>query len=273
MIKLKKIFVVINPASNDQYALKRAAEIAALSKAELIAHLCIYSGIETYSQDELKEAEFTRHQLWLKNIIQPYKDQGLKIRIELAWDSNWQKELGKAARKEHPDLIVKASRRSPKLRKVKMLSSDWAMFESAPCPVLLVNAAVKRTNRILVAIDINREDKKYQAIMEQVIEHAKSVEAATGSELHVINSYVDQDDYVHVTDVAKIAGVPSSQVHVRGGHPEQAIVDTANKIEAEMVIMGISSKSKLANRIFGYTSEWLLNNLNQDVYVIIPKAS
>jgi len=115
MIKLKKIFVVINPASNDQYALKRAAEIAALSKAELIAHLCVYSGIETNSQEELKEAEFTRYQLWLENIVHPFREQGLKIRIELAWDKNWQKELGKASRKEHPDLIVKASRRTPKV--------------------------------------------------------------------------------------------------------------------------------------------------------------
>lgn len=271
MIKLKKIFVAINPASNDQYGLKRAAEIAKLSKAEIAAHLCIYSGIEASDQEALKEAEISRYKPWLENLVKPIRDQGIKVRTEITWDKDWKKGLGNAAKSENPDMIVKASQKTQKSRKLQMLSSDWALFESATCPVLLVNSAVERTNKILMAIDINREDKKYQEIMDLVIEYANSAATATKSELHVVNSYLDQDDYVHVTDVAKRTGVPSSNVHVLGGQPEQAILKTAKKINAEMVVMGLSTKSKLANRIFGYTSEWLLNNLNQDVFVIIPK--
>ena len=84
---------------------------------------------------------------------------------------------------------------------------------------------------------------------------------------------MDPDDYVHVTDVAKKVDVPSKNVHVVGAQPEQAIVQVAGEINAEMVIMGLSTKSKLRTRLFGYTSEWLLNNLSQDLYVIIPKKS
>lgn len=271
IVKLNRIFVVINPAAREQYALMRAAEIAKRRDAEIIAHLCIYSDLETSDPKELQEVEIARHQAWLEEHLKPVRKLGIKVTAEIVWDEDWQAEVGKAAKRVKPDLIVKTSGRSQR-RRLQMLSSDWALFERATCPVLLVNPSVARTNVILMTIDINREDKKYQEIADLVIQHAKSVVTTRKAEgLHVVNAYVDQDDYVHVADVAKRVGVPTKNVHVVGGQPEQAIAQVANKIKAEMVIMGLSTKSRLANRIFGYTSEWLLNNLVQDVLVIIPK--
>jgi universal stress protein E len=264
---------VVNPATNDQYALQRAAEVAQRRKSEIFAHLCIYSDIETSDINELKEVEIERHRPWLENHLKPVRKLGIKVESEIVWDEDWQDELGKAVKRIKPDLIVKASRRNPKERGLKMLSSDWALFESAVCPVLLVNSAFKPTGKILTAIDINRTDKKYKEIMDLVIAHSKSVAESRKAELHVVNAYIDQDDYVHVTDVAKKVGVPSKNVHVVGAQPEQAILQVVKEINAEMVIMGLSTRSKLASRIFGYTSEWLLNNLVQDVFVIIPKKT
>jgi universal stress protein E len=270
MEKIKKIFAVINPATNDQYALKRAVEIAKRHNAEIFAHLCVYSGIESSDPDGLKEVVIERHQVWLEKHIKPVRKMGIKVKSDIVWNEDWQKEIGIAAKKINPDLIVKGSKRSPGSRKLKMLSSDWALFENATCPVLLVNSESKDTGKILCAIDINRDEKKYQEIMKLVLERAKSIAESRKAELHVVNAYVDQDDYVHVTDVAKKVGIPTKNVHVIGAQPEQAIAQVANEINAEMVIMGLSTKSKLRSRVFGYTSEWLLNNLHQDLYVIIP---
>jgi len=271
MHKLNKIFVIINPTTDNQYALVRAAEIAKRRKADIFAYLCIHSAIEADNPDELKEVEIARHKPWLEKHLQKVKDLGVKVKYEIVWEKDWRKEIGKAAKKQNADLIVKSSNRNPNARKLKMLTSDWALFENASCPVMLVNAATDDTGKLLMAVDINREDKKYEEILELVIEHGLSIAKARNAELHVVNAYVDQDDYVHVNDVAKRVGVPSSQVHVVGAQPEQAILQVAKKINAEMVIMGLSTKSKLASRISGFTSEWLLNHLSQDLFVIIPK--
>jgi hypothetical protein len=37
------------------------------------------------------------------------------------------------------------------------------------------------------------------------------------------------------------------------------------------VIIGLSTKSSLYNRVFGSTAEWLLNNLQQDILVVVPE--
>jgi len=271
MHKLNKIFVVINPTTNNQLALTKATEIALRRKAEIFAHLCIYSEIEADNAEELKEVEISRHRPWLENHLKIAKDQGVKVKYDIVWNKNWRNEIGKVAKKENADLIIKASNRSPNARKLKMLTSDWALFENASCPVMLVNSATRSTGKLLLAVDINREDKKYKEILDLVIEHGQSVTKARNAELHVVNAYVGQDDYVHVNDVAKRVGVATSQVHVVGAQPEQAILQVAKKIEAEMVILGLSTKSKLASRISGFTSEWLLNHLSQDLFVIIPK--
>ena len=265
MDKIKKIFVVINPTTNNQYALERASKIAKRRKSEIIAHLCIYSDQETSDINDLKEVEFERYKAWLEKHLKPIRKMGIKVGSEIAWDEDWQAELGKAAKRVKPDLIVKASRRGPSPRKLKLLSSDWALFNSAVCPVMLVNADVKSTGKIRAASDINRNDKKYQKLMELVLDRSRSIAESRNAALHVVNAYIDQNDYVHVSDVAKKAGIPSKNAHVVGAQPEQAIVQVAKKINAEMVIIGISTKSKLKSRIFGYTSEWLLNNLPQDL--------
>ena len=271
MENIKKIFVVIDPAVREQYALNRAVEIAQRLKADIHAYLCIHSDLETSDIEELKKAEQERYEPWLDNLLMPARKKGIKINSEIVWDEDWKDQLGKAAKKVKPDLMVKATKRSTESRKLQMLSSDWALFESAVCPVMLVNPETKATGKILCAIDINRKDKRYKELMNLVINHAQAAAESRKASLHVVNAYYNQDDYVHVTDVANLVGVSNKNVHVIGAQPEQAIYQVATDIGAEMVIMGLSTKSKLANRIFGYTSEWLLNSLTQDVYVIIPK--
>jgi universal stress protein E len=273
MGKVKKIFVVIDPTSNNQYALHRAGEIAQRRKSEIIAHLCIYSKLESSNLNELKDVEIERHKPWLEKHLKLIRDKGIKVDSEIVWDANWHHELGKAVKKAKPDLIVKTSRRNLASKRLKMLTSDWALFESAVCPVMLVNSELKSTGKILSALNFSSSSKKYKEIMKLVIVHSKAVADSRNAELHIVSAYIDPDDYVHVTDVAKKVGIPSENVHVIGAQPEQAIVQVANEINAEMVIMGLSTKSKLASRVFGYTSEWLLNNLAQDIFVIIPKKS
>ncbi len=278
MIKINKIFVVINPTTDDQYALWRAAEIAKHRKAEIFAFVCIYSPMQTSDLEKLKEAEIARYQPWLDKLVQPIKKQGIKVRTGIAWNQVWHKVLVVEVKRERPDMIVKATRRNPNSHKLQMLTSDWALFENATCPVLLVNPRSTKPKprstkpkNILVAVDINRADSKYQALLELIIEYANSIANSTGSKLHVVNSYIGQEDYVHVTDVADRVGIPNKNVHVIGGHPEQAILQVSEQVNADLVIIGLSTKSKLRSRIFGYTSEWLLHRLCLDVFVVIPK--
>jgi universal stress protein E len=273
VVELKIIFAVIDPSTNKQRALDRAIRIARVAKVSVHACVYAYSLIESNDQDALKEAELSRYQLWLDKILEETDSEGVRISSEVIWEENWRESIAESANALGCGLIVKSSRKRSASERVMMKSSDSTLFMSAHCPVLLVKTdEANPTHKILMAIDAKRDDKKYAKVLEKIIEYGKaSTSAYDDSELHAVHAYSKQDDYVHVTDMERITGLDVEHVHVVGDAPEIAIGKIAGQIDAQMIIIGTSIKSSLANRVFGSTGEALLNELDYcDLMVVFP---
>ena len=71
-----------------------------------------------------------------------------------------------------------------------MLTSDRVLFENAIYPVLLVNPVSTKLKNILVALDINQTDFKYQTLLGLVIECARSIAKSTDSKVYIVNSNI-----------------------------------------------------------------------------------
>lgn len=273
MIVIDNIFVVIDPTTNKQRTLQRAARIAKKTDAKIHAYLCIYSTKETEDQNALKEAELSRYEPWLESIVAPIRTEGIDISTQIDWTHDWRNALGAAAKQLNSDMIIKSSHKRSATKRMLMSSSDLALFETATCPVMLVKSEESvGHHRVLVAVDAKRQDERYNHIFNAVIEYGKDVVAAyenENSELHVVHAYPNPEDYVHVTDVEKRTGLSGAHVHIVGEKPEQAIEKVAREIDANYIIIGLSTRSTIANRVFGNTAEWLLNNLDQDILVVI----
>lgn len=271
---LGTIFVVIDPTTEKQRALNRAIQIAKISGAKIHTFLCIYSGIETDDPQALQQAETSRYNLWIDKIVEPARAEGVEVTTQIEWNKDWFATIAPAAKAANSDLILKPSRSHSASERMFMISSDLAVFKTAQCPVFLIKSEeVEQTHKVLIAIDAKREDEKYSAIRDKIIGYGKATAASFGDgELHAVHTYTKQDNYVHVTDMAKLTGLDSQNVHIAGDSPERAIAKTAEKIHAQVVIIGLSTKSTLKNRVFGSTGEWLLNNLNRDLLVVFPEG-
>lgn len=275
MIVLNKIFAVIDPSTQNQRALIRAAKIAKIANAKIHAYLCIHSHMDTDDIDILKETEIARQQLWLDKLIEPLRADGVDIETQIDWNENWRSILGTAAKNANCELIVKSSRPHSTAERLFMSTSDMALFKTADCPVLLVKTEdFKEERNVLMAVDGKRDDEKYKKIFDSVVEFGKASSASyEDSELHVVHAYSNQDEYVHVTDLENRTRLETDRVHIVGDNPEQAIARVAKEIDAQMIIIGLSTKSTLVNRVFGSTAEWLLNNLDNDILVVIQGNS
>ena len=163
MIYIDNIFAVIDPTTDKQYALQRAAKIARITGAKIRAYLCISTGLETHDQEALRQTERSRYELWLNNILVPIRAEGIEVITQLDWKSDWRSALGNAAYQAYSDLIVKPSRRRTAKERLMMTSSDSRLFETARCPVLLVTSEViNDPQKVLIAVDAKREDEQYQ---------------------------------------------------------------------------------------------------------------
>ena len=273
MIVIDNIFVVIDPTINKQRTLQRAARIAKKTNAKIHAYLCIYSTKEADDQNALKETELSRYEPWLENIVAPIRAEGIDVSTQIDWIHDWRNALGAAAKQLNSDMIIKSSHKRSATKRMLMSSSDLALFKTATCPVMLVKSEESAGHhRVLAAVDAKRQGERYNHIFNAVIEYGKDVAAAyedENSELHIVHAYPDPEDYVHVTDVEKRTGLSGSHVHIVGEKPEQAIEKVAREIDANYIIIGLSTRSTIANRVFGNTAEWLINNLDQDILVVI----
>ena len=273
MVTIKNILAVIDPTKETQRALERAVRIAKIAKARIHAYVSVYSDMETDSPEDLCQAETSRYSLWLDKIIEPVKAEKIDVTVQIDWNENWREAIAVAAKAVESDLIIKPSRIHSASERVFMHSSDLALFKTAQCPVLLVKVEeATQTHKVLMAIDAKREDRKYKNILDKIIDFGKAASAAyEDGELYAVHAYTNQDEYFHVADLAKKTRLDTKRVRVVGAEPEEAIARVAKEIDAQLIIIGLSTKSTLVNRVFGSTGEWLLNNLHQDLLVIFPE--
>ena len=212
MKELKTIFVSIDPTTNKQLALERATAIAKQCPgSKLFAYVCIYSDTERDDEEALKHAEITRHKLWLEEIVAPVRADGIEIDIIIEWNKEWRYAIGPAADRAGSDLIVKSSHTRSPIQHRLMTTSDFALFKSASCTILTVRSEEQEMQgNVLVAVDCKRESMEYNKILDEALAHGRRASTVTrNGELHVVNAYSTQDEYVHVTDVVNRTGVVS----------------------------------------------------------------
>jgi universal stress protein E len=275
VIQIRTIFAVIDPTTGRQRGLERAVAIAKAAGAVVRAYLCVHSGLESANEEELKAVELERYGDWLAKVVSRIDAGGVEITPEVEWTRDWRTAIGPAAERVGADLIVKPTYRRSRSRRLLMTTSDWSLFRGSKSSILLVTAAEATTsNVVLIAVDVNRDNDEYRNILDAVIQYGKAAAASMeNGELHAVQAYEEQAQYAHVTDVARRTGIDAARVHVAGGKPEEAIAKVAGKISAGLVIMGVSTQATLKNRVFGYTAEWLMNSLNQDILVVQPAAA
>jgi universal stress protein E len=269
---LKNIFVVIDPTSEEQPALTRAVDIAKNYDARVHAYVGIYSKLETDEPEELEKVEKHRYQLWLETLIEPLRGEGVSIDEYIDWTPDWRQTMSDVAQSLDSDIIIKPSTRRKTKSRVAMTSSDMALFESAHCPIMLTSGVKKPNFKILAAVDVRRTNERYRTLADSILEMGRrivDVHADEGGELHVVYAYDRKDDYRHVTDVAHATDLPAERVHVISGDPESAVTKVAKELDAYLVIIGLSTDKPVANRLFGATSDWILNNIDHDILVMM----
>src|SRR5690606_16356624 len=98
-MRIKKIFCVIDPTTNNQPALLRGAAIAEDIKAALHAYVCIpgSNNMPAENRDAMREAEIARHQAWLTQMIAPFQKAKIKTSLEVECHDDWRSALAPAA--------------------------------------------------------------------------------------------------------------------------------------------------------------------------------
>ena len=169
----EKIFVVIDPTSEQQSALDRAVALARHYGARIHSYLCIYSNLETDNPEMLKKVEMDRYKLWLDTFIEPIRAKGIDIDVQIDWSPSWREAMRDAVLHADCDLIIKQTTRT-RGRSIMMTSSDTLLFEATKVRIHLTTPREEPpSNKILAAVDVARDNAKYRKLFESVLRIGK----------------------------------------------------------------------------------------------------
>lgn len=272
LLEFKDILCIIDPTTNQQRSLDRAAFIARQSGGRVHALLCFTPplGAAAEDADALLAAEQLRHELWLEELIKPLKVTDIEVTTTVQSNSDWRTGLAEAVRAADADLLIKAASTRTPLRRRLMKTSDWLVLREARCPVLFAKRADGAAiDKVLAAVNISATDAAHMHLTDVVLAAGREAAEQLGAQLNVVNAYTDSKNFIHPPDLAKRAGVDRQQAHVGDADPEDLIANVCQKIAAGVVIIGSVGRKGLAAAVVGNTAERILDTVAADILVIV----
>jgi universal stress protein E len=121
---------------------------------------------------------------------------------------------------------------------------------------------------ILAAVNFQAERDVQKELNKKIIAQAKLYAEVYGAELHVINGYMDSLTYPDRAKIINETGLPNDKIHVENGYTSDVVSALAEKINADLIIMGTLGQNGMTKTRRGNTAERLIAAADTDVMVI-----
>ncbi|MGD9950630.1 MAG: sulfate permease [Desulfobulbus sp.] len=250
--------------ATDGSAFSHAPEGVAIALAkDFGVKLDLMTSVESPSADEIATAT-------LAHANRKAEAAGVECETWVSYGKDTVEEVVAAAQKAHTNILI-IGRRPLRGDMKERLIGDIAqqIMIKSPCHVLVANWQVQPWQRhILVAIDDSQ-------ISETVIEVAIQIAKASKLPVTVLSSVASEsqrekaeEQVAYKLDLLKAEGI-AANVHVAiGKTPDRAIIDAAEEIDADLVIIGNDQRKGLARKIAGQTTDRVLVGLSCAVLVV-----
>ena len=84
----------------------------------------------------------------------------------------------------------------------------------------------------------------------------------------MVNAYKDSEDFPDSGLIGRMSGLPRENIHRDMGKPEYVIALVAEKLGADMIVIGISTKTGLAAKLSSHTTEKVMEKVTIDVVAL-----
>ena len=307
MQRLDRILAVLDPTTEAQPALAKAATVARRCGATLELFICDFdpslSGQPFFDTDKLRQLreEFVSERLeYLEETAEELRTEGLAVETHVHWDNPIYRGIVRRVEESSPDLVVKDTHYHSTLRRTLFTNTDWNLIRTCPAPLLLAKPGDwPDSPRVLAALDPGHLGDKPAALDHDILEWAELLAGRMGGEVHAVHAFFPAALLAAMTTLAgmplasgvtaaeiveserkRIAGVlagivgshevPLARVHLEQGAAAEVLPRVAESLGAALVVMGAVSRSRLQEVFLGSTAERVLDRLGCDVLVVKP---
>ncbi len=267
----EKIFVLVDPRDDRQYALHRAIACATLRKP--VPVVCVYVSCNDTRPRGEGARPLMRDQHWLdREVFRPLDEAGLLYESVYAWHGRWPETGMQAAEQFGADIIVMPSHEDHPTLNPLLNRGRWSFLGLSPCPTVLVRGegGQERRKTVVAAVNFQARDPMQIALNERILGYGIREANLNGAHLHVVNAYLDSMHYPDRGRLARETGLSATHIHVWPGYTDEVIADVVKEFDADLVVMGtINQRGSQGSMRRGNTTARVLARLNPNVDVLV----
>ncbi len=264
---ITNVLVVIDPAQDTQYALKRALKMNDTLEDGVKIHLFI-----SYEMDKLSKGqssfEFYCDNDWFADLVKPLVAKNIDYSAEVFWTENWQRSILDSVKRNHVDTIIMSDYTTEK-NQTDLSAAKWALLRMSDCPVLIVHPEAKLHRKtILAAVNMQTDNPRYVELNAKILKMARLMAKSYGAEKHIVNAYEDSFEFPDRAKLLRDTQAKQENIHVQQGDPATIIATVADDIDADVVVIGTLARRGILAAVRGNKSEEIIKRLYRDVMVL-----
>ena len=305
----KKILVVIDPAAPqaEQHALERVACLARPVEAQVALLVCEHDArvgldrsIAPAAVNAARTTLLSEHRETLEELAAPLRQRGLDVLIDVRWDYPLHEAIIRKAVEWGADLVVKDTHYHSALRRSIFSNTDWSLIRKCPAQLLLVKQrSTAQVPSVVAAVDPLHPRDKEATLDNRIVTCARELAELMGGRTHLLHvcettpfilasteammaplavsmpELAAEMERSHADSVRKLAeahGIPQDRIHLRTGETRRTLVESADELGADVLVMGAVSRGALERLFVGSTAEAVLDKLGCDVLIVKPAA-
>lgn len=306
----KNILVIIeHDEQKKQLALERALSLARkLATAETPFKLTLFLSVYAFSHEmsqmasagsrqSFHQAVLAKNKKFLDNIIQQKQADYpfIEFYSEVTWKHHdYAAIIEQVAIYKH-DLVIKVAKPAEGLDALFFTPSDWHILRKCPCQILMVkddNQDWQHNHHILTAVNVADTEDYHDILNHRLLITSQDLAKTLQTDLHLVSAYnatpvsmaIDLPEFsptefsndirkqylVNMKSLRQQFAINDQHTHVEDGLPEQVIPKIANKIGAQIVVLGTIGRTGFSAAFLGNTAEHVIEKLNCDVLVVKP---
>ncbi len=305
MRKISKILAVIDPTVEDQPAMHRAAWLAKSSGATLELMVCYYneylSGDRLFDSPSLEKARgelISGQSKHLEELAETFRKDDIVVTTSAVWDHPLHEGIVRHAVHTGADIVFKDTHHHSAVSRALLTNTDWNLIRTCPVPLWLVKPhALSDEPEFMAAIDPMNQHDKPAALDDEILQVSKTLADAVGGVVHAFHSYdpriavatatanayipvslpfdeieqqMHEDHQKRFTEITSFHGVPEENAHLVAGMTHEELPAIAEKLKADVVVMGAVARNRWKRLFIGATAERTLEQLPCDLLIVKP---
>ncbi|NIB41441.1 universal stress protein [Pseudomaricurvus alkylphenolicus] len=285
---VKSILVISDIRETDHCSLRKAHDIAIPLGDKIDVVRFIKAGGTSDSEDINLNQQSEILRTSLDEIFADYENKD-RISSQVVATDDIAQWVTNYCKDKDFDFIVKAGHRSESLFHTPC---DWELIRSLQTPVLIASQQHWHSKHtVLAALNPTAKDEVHCELNNDILKWAKKWTQTFDCELHIVynlpvSNVLKELDIIDIKEHArshraegeeqvsvllKEHDLSKAKVHIVAGAPEQTIPQCANKLKAELVIMGSMGRRGLKRVLKSNTAEKVMHNLRTDSLIIESK--